>query len=205
MKIFNKVFNKIIKECNNMSIFDKYLEEGYMLSPKKPFQITKDMMINANQCFDENEENWAGKVIEILSNDELLYEVCGKYIDKFNKINNDPFIIKLKLIPGNSYYICNNDDVNCKWIETLFNNPEIGEDIETEDGECCGGDIGGAGITTNSVFGGGNSAGDSVIQNSHKDPNGPGITTHDMRAMYTLHLDPRRSKKYPVFKRKTVK
>lgn len=80
---------------------------------------------------------------------------------------------------------------------------EPNEDIETEDGEGCGVATGGAGLTTNSVFGSGNTAGDSLVH-SEKDPNGPGITTADMKAMYTLSLNPKTKKprkNYPVFKR----
>jgi hypothetical protein len=219
MKKFDEVYSKIIRECNT-SLFNKKLYENHWFAPCVPFQITKDMLIDDGYPF-KDIGNWAGKVIEILSDDEIIYEVWGKYFEREENINLDinnsllanisnfcrirckPFQIRYKLKPGESYYICDKVDPYCNWLKVLYNLEEPNNEIETEEGECAG-DIGGAGITTNSVFGSGNSCGDSVIQNSHKDPNGPGITTHDMRAMYTLHLDPKRSKNYPVFKRKKI-
>lgn len=219
MKKFDEVYSKIIRECNT-SLFNKKLYENHWFAPCIPFQITKDMLIDDGYPF-KDIGNWAGKVIEILSEDEIIYEVCGKYFEREENINLDinnsvlanisnfcgirckPFQIRYKLKPGESYYICDKINPHCKWLEVLYNLEEPNNEIETEEGECAG-DIGGAGITTNSVFGSGNSCGDSIIQNSHKDPNGPGITTHDMRAMYTLHLDPKKSKNYPVFKRKKI-
>lgn len=216
LKKFNEYCEKIISECNT-SLFNKKLYEDYWFAPKTPFKITKDMLVDKG--FELNDlGSWAGQVKEILSEDEIIYEVCAKYFEREKNINLDnnsllanisnfcrirckPFLIKYKLMPGNSYYICDKVDPNCKWLETKFELNTPNDEIKTEDGEGFGGE---AGITTNSVFGSGNSSCDSVVQNSHKDPNGPGITTHDIRAMYTLHLNPKKPKKYSVFKRKKI-
>lgn len=218
LKKFNEYCKKIISECNT-SLFDKKLYKDHWFAPKTLFKITKDMLVDKGFEF-KDLGSWAGQVKEILSEDEIIYEVCAKYFENpinigniflknvepqsysnFCRIRCKPFLIKYKLIPGNSYYICDKADPNCKWLETKFELNDPNDEIKTEDGECCDG---GAGITTNSVFGSGNSSGDSIVQNSHKDPNGPGITTHDIRAIYTLSLNPKTKKlkkNYPVFKR----
>lgn len=204
LKKLDKLYNKILNECIcNPQNLD--LEIGYWFAPETPFQIKEDMLINGGSLFDYP-ASWAGKVKEILSENEMIYEVCGKYLenDKFGNfrgIRCKPFLIKYTLTPGESYFIYDNEDPHCEWLKTLFNNIE-NDNIETEDGECCGG--GDAGLTTNAVFGSGSSAGDSLVQNSEKDPNGPGITTHDMRAMYALSLNPKK-KKVPTFKRVNIK
>jgi hypothetical protein len=183
------------------------------------------MLVDGGFAFND-QGSWAGKVKEILSEDEIIYEVCGKYFEREENVNLDinnsvlanvsnfcgirckPFLIRYKLTPGESYYICDKVDPHCKWLTVLFNNIE-NDNLETEEGEC--GAVAsagtGAGITTNSVFGSGNSAGESLIH-GEKDPSSPGITTHDLKAMYTLSLNPRTKKPkkgYPVFKRKTIK
>lgn len=220
LKKFNELCDKIICECNT-SLFNKKLYEEHWFAPKEPFKITEDMLVDQGFAFNDL-GSWAGKIKEILSDDEIIYEVCAKYFERpannsniltnvepqmtyanFCRIRCKPFLIKYKLTPGNSYYICDKVDPNCKWLEVVFNGNELGNDIETEDGECCGSD---AGITTNSVFGSGNTASDSLL-NTEKDPNGPGITTADMKAMYTLSLNPKTKKPkrdYPVFKRTKI-
>lgn len=219
LKKFNEYCDKIICECNT-SLFDKKLHENHWFAPKESFKITEDMLIDDGYPF-KDLGSWAGKVKEILSDDEIIYEVWGKYFEREENVNLDinnsllanisnfcrirckPFLIKYKLTPGNSYYICDKVDPNCKWLEVVFNRSELENDIETEDGECCGGD---ASITTNSVFGSGNTADDSLL-NTEKDPNGPGITTADIKAMYTLSLNPKTKKPkrdYPVFKRTKI-
>lgn len=221
LKKFNEYCEKIISECT-ISLFDKKLYENHWFAPKEPFKITEDMLMEQGFAFNDL-GSWAGKVKEILSEDEIIYEVCGKYFEKEKNINLDinnsllanisnfcgircrPFQIRYKLKPGNSYYICDKVDPYCKWLEVVFNEKEIGSDIETEDGEGAG-DVGGAGITTNSVFGCDGSAFDSLVHGD-KDQNGPGITTHDLKAMYTLSLNPKTKKpkkNYPVFKRKKI-
>lgn len=218
MSKFNKLYEKVISECNK-SLFEKRLTEGHMFAPETPFKITDDMLIDGGFAFNDL-GNWAGKVIEILSDDEMIYEICGKYFENlktipgvgesvcsnFLKIRCKPFKIKYKLTPGNSYFICDKVDPKCQWLKVSFKNNELGNDISTEEGECCVAGNSAAGITTNSVFGSGNSAGESLIR-GEKDPNSTGITTHDLKAMYTLSLNPKTKKPkkdYPVFKRMKI-
>ena len=222
---FNELCDKIITECCDSTQFkNKVLNIGYLFAPKNQFEINNNNFISGALY---NGKDWyAGRVIDILSDNEIIYEITGNYskrmvpkLENFNEYEMAGYqgfrgpstIVKYKLIPGEIYYICNSDkpayETN-EWDETIFKPIQsLNNDIETEDGEGCacavsGGD-GGAGITTNSVFGCGNTAGDSVVH-SEKDPNGPGITTADMKAMYTLSLNPRTKKprkNYPVFKR----
>lgn len=223
---FNELCNKIITECAENQSF-AILLPGHLFAPKTPFEITDDMYISGAIC--KSEAPWAGRVKEIISNNELIYEVTGNYSERmiptfdenvpyamqgYNAFRGPSTTIKYKLEPGEHYYVCDKD---CpayetgKWCEVIYQTPEPNEDVETEDGEGCacvvgGGESGGAGITTNSVFGSGNTAGDSIVH-SEKDPNGPGITTADMKAMYTLSLNPKTKKpkkNYPVFKRVKV-
>lgn len=219
MNKFDKVYNKIITECNN-SLFNKRLYEGHKFAPESPFEITEENYVSGAMY--KGSDVYGGCVEKILSNDEFILKITGRYseqmipklcgnpdeyeMDGWSTFRGPATYVKYKLIPGESYYICDKVDPHCKWLKVLFKNSEINDDIETEDGECCGGDAsGGAGITTNSVFGSGNTAGDSLIQDSPDHSEHSGITTHDMKAMYTLHLNPRYSKKYPVFKRKRPK
>lgn len=221
---FNELCNKIITECCNNNIQNKELHIGCLFAPKTPFEINKDNYISGGLY--KGEDWYAGRVTDILSDDEIVYEITGNYskrmipklesLDEYEMAGYQGFrgpsvIIKYKLIPGEIYYICDSDIPayeTDEWDETVFKPVEtLNNDIETEEGEGCactvsGGDSG-AGITTNSVFGCGNTAGDSVVH-SEKDSNGPGITTADMKAMYTLSLNPKTKKprkNYPVFKR----
>lgn len=219
LKKLDELYNKIISE-SIINLPKLYLEKGYFFAPKTPFQITSDMMVDLG-TYDEEARPYAGKVTDILSNNEIIYEIIGTYSDdaKFKGLNNFPIIIKYTLSPNEQYYVFTNDEnsnfASDAWKETTFIPSEVNDEIETEDGEgaACGcgdagavGADGGAGITTNSVFGCGNSAGESLTPHAHKDPNGPGITTADLKAMYTLSLNPKRKgKKYPVFKRVKVK
>ena len=89
------------------------------------------------------------------------------------------------------------------------------DDEITEDGECgAAGSIGsgdsgvnanGAGLTSNSVFGSGDSAFDSIYNDSEKDPAAPGLTTYDMIELYTPSMGRKKLKEYPLFKRVTKK
>ena len=224
LKKFNELCNKIISES---TISESYaiLLPGHLFAPVKPFHITKDMLVGPGFCF-VGEDTYAGRVKDILSNNEIIYEVSGNYSKRlvptfdekvpyaqqgYNGIRCKSFLIKYKLEPGEHYYVCDKSNPpyeTGEWCEVIYQTPEPNEDVETEDGEGCacvvgGGESNGAGITTNSVFGNGNSAGDSVVH-SKKDPNGPGITTADMKAMYTLSLNPKTKKpkkNYPIFKR----
>ncbi len=213
LKKLDKLYNKILNECIcNPQNLD--LEIGYWFAPKKPFQITSDMVLDKGYYTDDCCP-YAGRVSDILSNDEIVYEIYGTYSDSYNGLNSFPIIVKYKLIPNEQYYVLIDDGTNLgkeKWKETTFKPIEVNDEVETEDGEgcaaCAGGDgaaagDGGAGITTNTVFGSGDSAGESIVH-SQKDPNGPGITTADLKAMYTLSLNPRK-KKVPVFKRVNIK
>lgn len=205
MNKFDKLYNKIISECKH-PVFNEQPNKEYMFAPKTPFKITEDMLVGDGFVF-KDLGSWAGKVKEIISDNEMIYEVCGKYFENckfgnFHTIRCKPFLIRYKLTPGELYFICDKEDPHCEWDESIFEQLDLESDIETEEGECCGG---AAGITTNSVFGTGNTAGDSVIQDSPEHSEHSGITTHDMKAMYTLHLNPRYSKKYPIFRRKRTK
>lgn len=226
LKKFNELCNKIITECCNNQFQNKVLKIGCLFAPKAPFEINKDNYISGGLY--KGEDWYAGRVKEILSDDEIIYEITGNYskrmIPKLENLNEYEMagyqgfrgpstIVKYKLIPGEIYYICNSDKPaygTGEWDETIFKSVEtLNSDVETEDGEGCacaisGGDAGSvAGITTNSVFGYGNTAGDSVIH-AEKDESSPGITTADIKAMYTLSLNPKTKKpkkNYPVFKR----
>jgi hypothetical protein len=143
MNKFNEVYNKIITECVT-SLFNKKLYENHWFAPKEPFKITEDMLMDQGFAFNDL-GSWAGKVKEILSDDEIVYEVCAKYFEKpanniltniepqpyanFCRIRCKPFLIKYKLTPGNSYYICDKVDPNCKWLEVVFNENEIENQI----------------------------------------------------------------------------
>ena len=221
---FDELYNKIINECVKTKKRSEYksfatLLPGHLFAPKVPFEITDDMYISGAIC--KNKTSWAGIVKEILSNNELIYEITGNYSERmvptfdekmpyamqgYNAFRGPSTTIRYKLIPGETYYICDKDlpaYETGKWCEVIYQMTEPNKNIETEDGEGAG-DVGGAGITTNSVFGCDGSAFDSLVHGD-KDPNGPGITTHDLKAMYTLSLNPKRSKKkYPIFKRKKL-
>ena len=54
------------------------------------------------------------------------------------------------------------------------------EDPTNEEGECCGG----AGLTCNSVFGSGNTAGNSIVEPKEKMAGDPGMTTSDIASLY---------------------
>lgn len=230
LKKFNELCNKIITECCNNNIQNKELNIGCLFAPKTPFEINDNNFISG--ALYKGEDWYAGRIIDILSDDEIVYEITGNYskrmVPKLENLNEYEMagyqgfrgpstIVKYKLIPGEIYYICDSDIPayeTSEWDEAIFKPVEtLNNDVETEDGEGCacaisGGDADGvAGITTNSVFGCGNTAGNSVVH-SEKDLNGPGITTADMKAMYTLSLNPRTKKprkNYPVFKRIKVK
>ena len=73
MKKFDQLYLKIISECNT-SLFNKKLYKNHWFAPKEPFKITEDMLIDDGYPF-KDIGNWAGKVIEILSDDEIIYEV----------------------------------------------------------------------------------------------------------------------------------
>jgi hypothetical protein len=135
LKKFNAYCEKIISECNT-SLFNKKLYVDHWFAPKEPFKITEDMLIEQGFAF-KDLGSWAGKVKEILSEDEIIYEVCAKYFERpdnsnlltnvepqpyanFCTIRCKPFLIKYKLLPGNSYYICDKVDPHCKWLEVKF-------------------------------------------------------------------------------------
>jgi hypothetical protein len=142
MNKFDVIYNNIISE-NKLSLFNKKLYENHWFAPKEPFKITEDMLIDQGFAF-KDLGSWAGKVIEILSEDEIIYEVCGKYFEREENINLDinnsvlanisnfcgirckPFQIRYKLTPGESYYICDKVDPHCKWLEIEFNENETG-------------------------------------------------------------------------------
>ncbi|MBP5467767.1 MAG: hypothetical protein J6Z11_00815, partial [Candidatus Riflebacteria bacterium] len=56
-------------------------------------------------------------------------------------------------------------------------------------------------IRGSNTFGDKNNACDPIIPPHSKDIHSPGITTADMRAMYTLYMNPKNIKNYPLFKR----
>ena len=136
LKKFNEYCEKIINECNT-SLFNKKLYKNHWFAPKEPFKITEDMLVDQGFVFNDL-GSWAGKVKEILSDNEIIYEVCAKYFERpaangnlltnvepqsyanFCTIRCKPFLIKYKLIPGNSYYICDKVDPHCKWLEVKF-------------------------------------------------------------------------------------
>lgn len=224
---FNELCNKIITECCNNNIQNKELNIGCLFAPKTPFEINKDNYISG--ALYKGEDWYAGRVQEILSNDEIIYKITGNYskrmIPKLENLNKYEMagyqgfrgpstIVKYKLIPGEIYYICDSDMPpyeTGEWDETIFKPAQsLNNDVETEDGEGCACAVSsrdvGAEITTNSVFECGNMAGDSLVH-AEKDLNGPGITKVDMKAMYTLSLNPRTKKpkkNYPVFKRMKI-
>jgi hypothetical protein len=122
---FVNEYSKILK-----SLFNKKLYENHWFAPKRSFKITEDMLIDQGFAFNDL-GSWAGKVKEILFADEIIYEVCAKYFESpvndepqlysnFCRIKCKPFLIRYKLIPGNSYYICDKVDPNCKWLEIKF-------------------------------------------------------------------------------------
>ena len=127
---FVNEYSKILK-----SLFNKKLYVDHWFAPKEPFKITEDMVMGQGFAF-KDLGSWAGKVKEILSDDEIIYEVCAKYFERpannlltnvepqpyanFCTIRCKPFLIKYKLIPGNSYYICDKVDPHCKWLEVKF-------------------------------------------------------------------------------------
>jgi hypothetical protein len=128
MNEFQNFINEYSKILN--SIFDKKLYKDHWFAPKTPFKITEDMLVDKGFAF-KDLGSWAGKVKEILSADEIIYEVCAKYFESpvndepqlyanFCRIKCKPFLIRYKLIPGNSYYICDKVDPNCKWLEIKF-------------------------------------------------------------------------------------
>ncbi len=128
MNEFQNFVNEYGKILN--SIFDKKLYVDHWFAPKTPFKITEDMLVDQGFAF-KDLGSWAGKVKEILSEDEIIYEICAKYFESpandeqqsysnFCRIKCKPFLIRYKLIPGNSYYICDKVDPNCKWLEIKF-------------------------------------------------------------------------------------
>ena len=137
LKKFNEYCEKIISECTT-SLFNKKLYENHWFAPKTPFKITEDMLVDQGFAFNDL-GSWAGKVKEILSEDEIIYEVCAKYFESpanngniltnvepqttyanFCRIKCKPFQIRYKLKPGESYYICDKVDPYCKWLEVKF-------------------------------------------------------------------------------------
>ena len=76
LKKFNEYCEKIISECNT-SLFNKKLYEDHWFAPKTPFKITKDMLVDKG--FELKDlGSWAGQVKEILSEDEIIYEVVNR-------------------------------------------------------------------------------------------------------------------------------
>jgi hypothetical protein len=92
-------------------------------------------------------------------------------------------------------------------IKSCTNKNKQDDDEEiSEDGECgasvaCDSSASSAGLTTNSVFGSGDSAFDSIYVDSEKDPDAPGLTTHDLKELYTPSINRKKYKDYPLFKR----
>jgi hypothetical protein len=136
MNKFDKIYSKIITECAT-SLFNKKLYKEHWFAPKRSFKITEDMLVNPGVAFNVL-CSWAGKVKEILSEDEIIYEVCAKYFERpanddniltnvdpqlygnFCRITCKPVLIRYKLKPGESYYICDKVDPHCKWLEVKF-------------------------------------------------------------------------------------
>lgn len=220
---FNNLCKKIILESSEND-FKIKIKVGYYFSPAKAFAITEDMLIGNGFTFKES--NYAGQIKEILSNDEIILTISGIYINStktYNRIKCKLFDIKYKLTYNDIYYIQSLGRFeldNNNWSEIIFK-PSILDNITNQQGQCAcggGGDAGGSistftggessgetaidsGITTNNTFGDKNNACEPIIPPHSKDIHSPGITTADMRAMYTLYMNPKNIKNYPLFKR----
>ena len=111
LKKLDELYNKIVSE-SIINLPKLYLEKGYFFAPKTPFQITSDMMVDLG-TYDEEARPYAGKVTDILSNNEIIYEIIGTYSDdaKFKGLNNFPIIIKYTLSPNEQYYVFTNDEI----------------------------------------------------------------------------------------------
>ena len=141
MNKFNKLYKSIISEQYsntklNKTLFNGRLLVGHLFAPKTPFKITDDMYISGAIC--KSEAPWAGRVKEIISDNELIYEVTGNYSERmiptfdektpyamqgYNAFRGPSTTIKYKLIPGETYYICDKDlpaYETGKWLEITF-------------------------------------------------------------------------------------
>lgn len=134
MNEFQNFVNEYGKILN--SIFDTNLKVGSLFAPKKPFEITEENYISG--ALYKGPDVYAGYVEKILSNDEFILKITGRYSKQMvPKIFGNPdeyemagwslfrgpaTYVKYKLIPGESYYICNQqcDDCDDEWTEVVF-------------------------------------------------------------------------------------
>jgi hypothetical protein len=136
MNEFQNFVNEYGKILN--SIFDNKLKVGSLFAPKNPFEITEENYVSGAMY--KGSDVYAGWVENILSDDEIILKVTGRYskkmvpkfnnpdeyeMDGWNSFRGPATYVKYKLIPGESYYIC---DEECdgkpwetgEWTEVVF-------------------------------------------------------------------------------------
>ena len=143
MKKFNLIYEQVMQQLENQSkniwFGNKVLTIGHLFAPVKPFHINQDMLVGQGFIF-KGEDTYAGRVKNILSNDEIIYEVTGNYSKRmipdinnlgkeiyiqagYSAIRCKSFLIKYKLIPGEHYYICDKNNPpweTGEWLEVIF-------------------------------------------------------------------------------------
>lgn len=136
MNKFDEVYSKIITECAT-SLFNKKLYVNHWFAPKKPFEITEENYISG--ALYKGSDVYGGRVEKILSNDEFILKITGRYskqmvpkldgnpdeyeMDGWSTFRGPATYVKYKLIPGEIYYICNqqcDDEFDDEWTEVVF-------------------------------------------------------------------------------------
>ena len=132
MNEFQNFVNEYTKILN--SIFDNNLKVGSLFAPKKPFEITEENYVSG--ALYKGADVYGGRVEKILSNDEFILKITGRYskkmvpklcgnpdeyeMDGWSTFRGPAAYVKYKLKPGESYYICDKVDPHCKWLEVKF-------------------------------------------------------------------------------------
>jgi hypothetical protein len=131
----NNEFQNFVNEYSKIlnSIFNNNLKVGSLFAPKNPFEITEENYISG--ALYKGSDVYGGRVEKILSNDEFILKITGRYskqmvskifgnpdeyeMDGWSSFRGPATYVKYKLIPGESYYICNSqcDD---EWTEMVF-------------------------------------------------------------------------------------